>query len=204
MNSKNVKKTDIILAGVGGQGILSVAATIGEAAVRCNLYLKQAETHGMSQRGGEVQSHLRISENPIASDLIPRGAADIILSSEPMESLRYLPYLNADGYLITSSNSFVNIPDYPDVDTIIARIKALPHYVLVDADELAKSAGSLRASNMVMLGAASPFLITPFEELENGVRAQFERKGADIVDLNLRALRAGREFAEEHVRTLHS
>jgi indolepyruvate ferredoxin oxidoreductase, beta subunit len=204
MNSKNVKKTDIILAGVGGQGILSVAATIGEAAVRCNLYLKQAETHGMSQRGGEVQSHLRISENPIASDLIPRGAADIILSSEPMESLRYLPYLNADGYLITSSNSFVNIPNYPDVDTIIARIKALPHYVLVDADELAKSAGSLRASNMVMLGAASPFLITPFEELENGVRAQFERKGADIVDLNLRALRAGREFAEEHVKTLHS
>lgn len=204
MNSKNVKKTDIILAGVGGQGILSVAATIGEAAVRCNLYLKQAETHGMSQRGGEVQSHLRISENPIASDLIPRGAADIILSSEPMESLRYLPYLNADGYLITSSNSFVNIPNYPNVDTIIARIKALPHYVLVDADELAKSAGSLRASNMVMLGAASPFLITPFEELENGVRAQFERKGADIVDLNLRALRAGREFAEEHVKTLHS
>ena len=204
MNSKNVKKTDIILAGVGGQGILSVAATIGEAAVRCNLYLKQAETHGMSQRGGEVQSHLRISEHPIASDLIPRGAADIILSSEPMESLRYLPYLNANGYLITSSNSFVNIPNYPDVDTIIARIKALPHYVLVDADELAKSAGSLRASNMVMLGAASPFLITPFEELENGVRTQFERKGADIVDLNLRALRAGREFAEEHVRTLHS
>ena len=204
MDSKNVKKTDIILAGVGGQGILSVAATIGEAAVRCNLYLKQAETHGMSQRGGEVQPHLRISENPIASDLIPRGAADIILSSEPMESLRYLPYLNADGYLITSSNSFVNIPNYPDVDTIIARIKALPHYVLVDADELAKSAGSLRASNMVMLGAASPFLITPFEELENGVRAQFERKGADIVDLNLRALRAGREFAEEHVKTLHS
>lgn len=204
MDSKNVKKTDIILAGVGGQGILSVAATIGEAAVRCNLYLKQAETHGMSQRGGEVQSHLRISENPIASDLIPRGAADIILSSEPMESLRYLPYLNANGYLITSSNSFVNIPNYPDVDTIIARIKALPHYVLVDADELAKSAGSLRASNMVMLGAASPFLITPFEELENGVRTQFERKGADIVDLNLRALRAGREFAEEHVRTLHS
>jgi hypothetical protein len=204
MNSKNVKKTDIILAGVGGQGILSVAATIGEAAVRCNLYLKQAETHGMSQRGGEVQSHLRISENPIASDLIPRGAADIILSSEPMESLRYLPYLNANGFLITSSNSFVNIPNYPDVDTLIARIKALPHYVLVDADELAKSAGSLRASNMVMLGAASPFLITPFEELENGVRAQFERKGADIVDLNLRALRAGREFAEEHVRTLRS
>jgi len=204
MNSKNVKKTDIILAGVGGQGILSVAATIGEAAVRCNLYLKQAETHGMSQRGGEVQSHLRISEHPIASDLIPRGAADIILSSEPMESLRYLPYLNANGYLITSSNSFVNIPNYPDVDTIIARIKALPHYVLVDADELAKSAGSLRASNMVMLGAASPFLITPFEELENGVRTQFERKGADIVDLTLRALRAGREFAEEHVKTLHS
>ena len=120
MNSKSIKKTDIILAGVGGQGILSVAATIGEAAVKCNLYLKQAETHGMSQRGGEVQSHLRISERPIASDLIPRGSADIILSSEPMESLRYLPFLNPEGYIITSRNSFVNIPNYPDLDKIIA------------------------------------------------------------------------------------
>lgn len=200
MNSKSIKKTDIILAGVGGQGILSVAATIGEAAVKCNLYLKQAETHGMSQRGGEVQSHLRISERPIASDLIPRGSADIILSSEPMESLRYLPFLNPDGYIITSRNSFVNIPNYPDLDKIIARIEAFPHHVLIDADGLAKEAGSLRASNMVMLGAASPLLITPFEELENGIRAQFERKGNDVVELNLKALRAGRDFAEKHIK----
>lgn len=200
MNSNSVKKTDIILAGVGGQGILSVAATIGEAAVRCNLYLKQAETHGMSQRGGEVQSHLRISEKPIASDLIPRGAADIILSSEPMEALRYLPFLNPNGYLVTSSNSFVNIPNYPDLDVIIERIEAFPHHVLIDADELARAAGSLRASNMVMLGAASPLLITPFEELENGIRAQFGRKGDDVVDLNLKALRAGREFAEKYIK----
>lgn len=199
MNTNSVKKTDIILAGVGGQGILSVAATIGEAAVRCNLYLKQAETHGMSQRGGEVQSHLRISEHPIASDLIPRGAADIILSSEPMECLRYLPFLSPEGYIITSRNSFVNIPNYPSLEEVIDSIEGYPNHVLIDADELARGAGSLRASNMVMLGAASPLLITPFEELEYGIRAQFERKGSDVVELNLKALRAGRSFAEKEI-----
>lgn len=201
MNSKGIKKTDIILAGVGGQGILSVAATIGEAAVQCNLHLKQAETHGMSQRGGEVQSHLRISETPIHSDLIPRGSADIILSSEPMESLRYLPFLNPKGYLITSRNCFVNIPNYPESEGIIARIESFPHHVIIDADALASAAGSQRASNMVMLGAASPLLIIPFEALENGIRKQFARKGDEVVELNLKALRAGREFAEKHIKS---
>ena len=84
-------KTDIILCGVGGQGILSIATIIGEAAMKENLYIKQAEVHGMSQRGGDVQSNLRISSEPIHSDLIALGGADVIISMEPMEALRYLP-----------------------------------------------------------------------------------------------------------------
>lgn len=190
-------KTDIILAGVGGQGILSVAAIVGHAAVASGLYLKQAETHGMSQRGGDVQSHLRISQTPIASDLIPMGRTDLILSSEPMEALRYLPYLAPTGYLVTSKDPFKNIPNYPDLDAVLARIEAYPRHVMLDADRIAKECGSARASNVVMLGAASPFLITDFEMLEKGIVALFQRKGDDVVEANLKALRAGREFAKD-------
>ena len=109
--SREKMKTDIILSGVGGQGILSIATIIGEAATRMGLTLKQAEVHGMSQRGGDVQSILRLSDGPIASDLIPFGSADLILSLEPMEALRYLPYLSQEGWFISSSAPFKNIPN---------------------------------------------------------------------------------------------
>jgi len=191
-----MRKTDIILAGVGGQGILSVATIIGYAAVASGLNLKQAETHGMSQRGGDVQSHLRLSDGEIASDLIPMGRCDIILSGEPMESLRYLPYLSKEGYLITSSEPFKNIPNYPNMEEVMARIEAYPHHIVLDADKLAKEAGSARAANVVMLGAASPYIMIDFSKFEEGIEAIFGRKGADVVEANLKALRAGRAFAD--------
>ena len=156
-------KTDIILAGVGGQGILSIAAALGSAALTNNLYMKQAETHGMSQRGGDVQSFMRISDRPIYSDLIAKGRADIILSVEPMEALRYLPYLREGGFVVTNSTPFINIPNYPEVEKVMSTLKSLPHQVIIDADTIAKeSAGNVRASNFVMLGAASPFIEIPF------------------------------------------
>lgn len=192
-------KSDIILAGVGGQGILSIAAVLGMAALKENLHLKQAETHGMSQRGGAVVSHLRISDQPIASDLIQLGTADLILSVEPMESLRYLPFLSEKGYLVTNTNPFINIPNYPDVEQVLAEVRKLPRFVAIDADQIAKEVGNVRASNMVMLGAASPFIDLEFSKLEDGIRTIFERKGEAIVELNLSALRAGRSFAEENM-----
>ena len=192
-------KSDIILAGVGGQGILSIAAVLGMAALKENLHLKQAETHGMSQRGGAVVSHLRISDQPIASDLIQLGTADLILSVEPMESLRYLPFLSAKGYLVTNTNPFINIPNYPDVEQVLAEVRKLPRFVAIDADQIAKEVGNVRASNMVMLGAASPFIDLEFSKLEDGIRTIFERKGEAIVELNLAALRAGRSFAEKNM-----
>jgi len=191
-------KSDIILAGVGGQGILSIAATIGMAALENNLYLKQAEVHGMSQRGGAVQSHLRISDKEIASDLIPIGKADLIISVEPMESLRYLSYLSHTGWLVTNTTPFVNIPDYPDLKKLMGEIKALPHHIALNADEIARNAKSPRSSNIVMLGAASPFLDIPYASLENGIKKIFSKKGEKIVQLNIDALKAGREFSVEH------
>lgn len=191
-------KADIILSGVGGQGIVSIAATIAQAALDNDLFIKQSEVHGMSQRGGAVYSHLRISDKPIASDLIPMGSADIIISVEPMESLRYLPWLKEEGWLVTNSAPFINIPDYPDLNLLYSEIEKFPNHILINADEIARQVKSPRSTNIVMLGAATPYLEIPPENFEQAIRKIFGRKGEKIVELNIQALRAGREFSLTH------
>ena len=183
----------IILSGVGGQGILSIATIIGEAAMKENLYIKQAEVHGMSQRGGDVQSNLRISSQPIASDLIPHGAADVIISMEPMEALRYLPYLSADGWVITSSAPFVNIPNYPPVEDIKAELAKLPHVIYLDIEQLAKDNGVPRSANIILLGAAQQALGIDYDKLEAAVCRVFARKGEAVVEANVKALAIGQQ-----------
>ena len=187
-------KRDIILAGVGGQGILSIATVIGEAALKEGLYLKQAEVHGMSQRGGDVQSNLRLSSEPIYSDLIAKGGADIIISLEPMEALRYLPYLKPDGWIVSSCKPFVNIPNYPDIEQVLEHIKAVKNHVLLDVEVLAKEAGApLQAANMVLLGAAIPMLGIDHDKIVAGVERIFARKGEAVVAANIAAIEAGYE-----------
>lgn len=189
-------KIDIILGGVGGQGILSIASVIGTAAIKTGLYLKQAEVHGMSQRGGDVQSNLRLSDKEIASDLIPIGKADMIISVEPMESLRYLPMLHENGWLITNTKPFINIPNYGNIEDVLGEIKKLKNKIAIDADQIASDLGSPRSANMVILGAASPFINMEYQSLEDAIVTLFSRKGQEIVDVNLACLRAGRAFAE--------
>jgi indolepyruvate ferredoxin oxidoreductase beta subunit len=193
-------KKDIILSGVGGQGILSIATVIGAAALAEGLYLKQAEVHGMSQRGGDVQSNLRISSTPVNSDLIPRGEADIIISLEPMEALRYLPYLSKEGWIISNTAPFVNIDNYPGIETVLAELKALKNVILIDVDEIAKAESSPRSANIVLLGAAVPFLGFALEKFEEGIRTIFGRKGEDVVSMNIKALRAGHQYAMKNRR----
>ncbi|OAV64372.1 indolepyruvate oxidoreductase subunit beta [Bacteroidales bacterium Barb6] len=188
-------KTDIILSGVGGQGILSIAAVIGEAALKEGLYMKQAEVHGMSQRGGDVQSNLRLSDKPVASDLIALGQADLIISLEPMESLRYLPFLKKEGWIVTNSRPFVNIPNYPDMEKVEVELHKLPHTIVLDVEAVAKEAGSLRAANIVLLGAAAPFINIELSKIEEGIRRIFGRKGEEVVETNLKALKAGYDLA---------
>lgn len=191
-------KIDIILCGVGGMGALSSAAIISKAALEMGMYMKQAETHGMSQRGGDVQSHLRLSDQPIASDLIPEGECDIILSVEPMEALRYLPFLNREtGWVITNQNPFVNIPNYPDHEAVLAEVRKIKNHILFDADKIAKEINNPKGTNMVVLGAASKYLGIDIEKLEAAVRSNFARKGDAIIDANIAALRAGREVADK-------
>ena len=186
-------KTDIILCGVGGQGILSIATIIGEAALNENLYIKQAEVHGMSQRGGDVQSNLRISSDPIYSDLIGKGQADVIISMEPMEALRYLPFLNENGWIITSSTPFVNIPNYPEMDVIKADLAKVKNGIVIDIEQLAKDNGVPRSANVILLGAAQKALGIEYDKLEAAIRRVFGRKGGAVVDANIKALAIGRE-----------
>jgi len=191
-------KKDIILSGVGGQGILTIAAIIGNAALRKGLFIKQSEVHGMSQRGGDVQANLRISSKPVLSDLIPEGKADLIISVEPMEALRYVHMLDKEnGWLITSTNPLKNIPDYPDMDDILNEIKNLPRYVVLDAEKIAKDIGSAKAANIVVLGASAPFVDLEYDVLEDSIKEIFARKGDDIVNMNLKALKAGFEIAQK-------
>ena len=186
-------KQDIVLAGVGGQGILSIAFVIDNAALKQGLKIKQAEVHGMAQRGGAVQSHLRLSEEDVHSDLIPKGQADMILSVEPLETLRYIDYLQPEGYIVTSSTPMVNIPDYPDIDKILDEIREVERSVVVDSGELAREAGSGRAQNMVMLGAASPHLVLEEADLLEFVEVLFKDRGEKMVEINRRAFSLGRE-----------
>ena len=194
-------KSDIILAGVGGQGILSIAASIGLAALEDNLFLKQAEVHGMSQRGGAVQSHLRISDLEIASDLIPMGQADLILSVEPMESLRYIPWLSKDGWLVTNTEAFINIVNYPDQQIILQEIRRIPKHITINADEIAGKLGSIRSSNMVMLGAASKFIPISIDNFHAGIRKIFQKKGEELIKINILAFEAGRDACQKYLNS---
>lgn len=185
-------KKDIILCGVGGQGILSIATVIGEAATRNGLCLKQAEVHGMSQRGGDVQSHLRLSTDEIWSDLIPHASADLVISMEPMESLRYLAWLSASGTVVTSSKPFVNIPDYPAAELLQGELAALPSVVSLDIEQIARDLSSPRSANMVLLGMAAPYIgILQVEQLRDAIITVFSRKGQTVVEANLKAFDAG-------------
>lgn len=188
-------KYDIILAGVGGQGVLSVSAIIASSAMKEGLFVKQSEVHGMSQRGGAVLANLRLGSHPIASDLIPLGSGSMVLSMEPLESLRYLQFLAPGAAVITSTDPVTNIADYPEMEGLLSRIRALPGSRLVDGERLARAAGSARATNMVMVGAASHRLPVQVATLEQFIESTFASKGARVVETNLKAFRAGREAA---------
>ena len=186
---------DLLIAGVGGQGILSIATVLGRAVLQSGLHLKQSEVHGMAQRGGSVQSHLRLSDEPVWSDLIPHGQADMILSMEPMEALRYLPWLKPEGWIIANQTPVQNMASYPPVEEVWGAIRQQRHHLLFDAQQLAQENHLPRAVNMALLGAASPFLPLPTAALEEAIAAQFHRKGQPMVDANLTVFSAGRARA---------
>lgn len=189
-------KINIILAGVGGQGILSIAAILDTAALQQNFYVKQSEIHGMSQRGGAVESHVRISDKPIFSDLIPSGKADVIIALEPMELLRYLPFLKKDGYLVTDSNPFENIANYPALESVLIEIKTHKNHKIINALNIAKDLGNSKAANMVLLGASSEFLPLSESMILKAISTLFKSKGDRVVELNTEAFLKGKSLSQ--------
>lgn len=185
-------KCDIVLAGVGGQGVLSIAAIIASSAMKEGLAVKQAEVHGMSQRGGAVQSNLRLADGEIHSDMVPKGTANLLISMEPLESLRYVDYLAEGATLFTSTEPVLNIPNYPNLEETLAKVQKVPNAYLIDSKSLAKEAGAARATNMVMVGAASHLLPLSPDTIRNLIQIMFERKGEKVVESNLKAFELGR------------
>lgn len=196
-SDEDTMKYDIILAGVGGQGVLSLSATIAFGAMTQKLHVKQSEVHGMAQRGGSVVANLRLSDKVIGSDLIPLGSASMILSMEPIESLRYLPYLSPEGHLVTSVNPVINIPDYPKEEEFMGALRSIKNATAIDAEKLAREAGAVQATNMVMVGAASRYLPVDPEILIKAIKSQFGSKGEKIVETNLKAFQFGREASHK-------
>jgi len=189
-------KYDVILAGVGGQGVLSVASIIARAALDEGLEVRQSEVHGMAQRGGAVLAHLRIADGKIAGDLVPKGGADLIISMEPLESLRYLSWLKTTGALVTAAEPYINISNYPDITEVTSAIKSLKYYRLVEASSLAKEAGLAKAVNTVMVGAASFFLPIKPQSLEKTIAAVFSKKDEKAVSANAKAFKLGQDAAK--------
>ncbi len=185
---------DIVLCGVGGQGVLSLASIIAKGAMMEDLHVKQAEVHGMSQRGGAVIATMRISSEEIFSDLIAEGAADMILSMEPLESLRHIKYLRKGGQLITGKDPFINIPAYPEESDLYRVIDGIPSSIIIDTKELAKEAGSPRAQNIVLVGSASNVLPIKEETFLQAIEDVFTRKGEKIVEINKKAFLLGRSL----------
>lgn len=190
-------KTNIILSGVGGQGILTIAAVLDTAALSENLFVKQSEVHGMSQRGGAVQCHVRISDKEIFSDLIPEGKADLILSVEPMELLRYMPFLNKYGWLVTDSHPFINTDNYPEKNDLFEQIKKHPYHIIINATEIAKKIGNSKVANMVLLGAAASIIPLSEKSLLEAIKKLFQHKSEKIISLNLDAFFEGKKIAKE-------
>ncbi len=193
-------ETNIVLCGVGGQGILSISIALDIAANRLGWQFKQAEVHGMSQRGGEVVSHLRYADHTVRSEVIPRGKANLVLSVEPLEALRYVSLLALEGALVTSSDPFKNIESYPDVDEVLAAVGREPNHVLLPGEALARQCGSVKAANIVLLGASAPWLGMPEETVEAAIRELFEPKGEKVQELNVKAFRTGRSAGEAYRR----
>jgi indolepyruvate ferredoxin oxidoreductase alpha subunit len=184
-------RRNVIIAGVGGQGILSSAGIVDLAALESGLHLTQLELHGMSQRGGCVDTHVRFSDGPIYSGLVPIGGADLVIGVEPLEALRNARYLRPDGIIVTSSKPVENIRY--DLDAVLRRLGSFGQAHVFDAERIAQDAGSAKASNTVVLGAASHYLGLPLDLIERQIPIVFASKGEKVIAANIAAFRAGRE-----------
>ena len=179
-------KCDVIIVGVGGQGILLTSNVISDAALASGFDVKKSETHGMAQRGGSVVTHVRIGDK-VNSILIPKGEADILIASEPVEALRYMDYLGPKGIAIVNSTP-IKVPSYPDMSQVYAELNKQGALVF-DALAVAKKAGHPLTQNTVLIGAASKYLPMKEDMIIEAIKENVSKK----LEENLRAFELGRK-----------
>lgn len=182
----------IILSGVGGQGVLSLAQILLEALRRSGLHTLQSEIHGMSQRGGSVHAQVCYAEAPLSSPIIDEGCADLLIALEPLEALRYVSMLRLNGALVVSEEPQTDMAGYPPLEDIYAALKAVPGAHLVDTEDLARRLNHRQAGGMALLGMASRFLPVDDAVWREVIAQRFEAKGPRITEKNLEAFEAGR------------
>jgi indolepyruvate ferredoxin oxidoreductase beta subunit len=189
----------IVLSGVGGQGVLSLAQILLEALRRSGLQALQSEIHGMSQRGGSVHAQDCFSSLPLTSPIIEEGRADLLIALEPLEALRYVSMLAIHGHLVVSEEPQVNMEGYPPLDDVYAALKAVPGAPLVDTEDLARRLNHRQAGGMVLLGMASKFLPVAASVWREVISQRFESKGPRVTEKNLEAFEVGRGLIQEPV-----
>jgi indolepyruvate ferredoxin oxidoreductase beta subunit len=192
-------RCDIIVAGVGGQGVILVAEILGNAAMKAGLEAMVSEIHGMAQRGGSVISHIRMGRK-VYSPTITEASSDIILGFEPIETLRSLRFANEQTRIIMNSKPTIPISvatgayEYPVLHEIVKRCEKLTeHIAVIDAFKIAQDTGSLLTVNMVLLGALAKTGLLPVRE-ETLVQAIIEQVPEKLTSLNLKAFEAGKSI----------
>lgn len=195
----NVEKLDLMITGVGGQGVVLASDIIGETAIAAGFDVKKTDTLGMAQRGGSVVSHLRIAKT-VRSPLIKEGEVDVILALEKLEAARWSHFLRPNGTAIINNYEqppqSVNLgqEEYPDQEAILASLKRRTDEIFViDATTLAKKLGNVRTFNILMLGCLSVF--TPIE-LDVWKESIAQRLPENIREINLTAFETGRKEIE--------
>jgi indolepyruvate ferredoxin oxidoreductase beta subunit len=194
-------KTDILITGVGGQGILLASTVIGRTAIKAGLSVRSTETHGMAQRGGSVVSHLRIGN--VYSPMIPKGSADFLIAFEPLEAVRNADYLK-DGCWAVVNTETINptgekkkIGNYPPVEDILMALMEFANIIPIDATNLAREAGSPLTLNMVLLGAVAALEGFPLEtgDLKGMVKVLVPPK---TVETNIKAFESGMREVKDY------
>ena len=189
-----IESFDILIVGIGGQGTILASNILGEACLLEGRHVKGAETHGMAQRGGSVESHIRI--DGLFGPLIPPGKADLLISFDLLEALRYSHYLKKGGKMVVNKHLVLPTSVYtqnlvaPAEDEIIAVLRKSV-LCLLDADQMAEEAGSPLSQNVVMLGAASQSIPLNPESLLEAVKRLVPKK---TLEINIKAFEMGREF----------
>jgi len=189
----------IVLSGVGGQGVLSLAQIVLEALRRSGLHALQSEIHGMSQRGGSVHAQVCFSKVPLTSPIIDEGCADLLIALEPLEALRYVSMLRMNGHLVVSEEPQVNMEGYPPIEDVYAALKAVRGSHLIDTEDLARKLNHKQAGGMALLGMASKFLPVSEETWRDVITQRFEAKGARVTEKNIEAFQAGRGLVQDTV-----